>query len=115
MGYEKGWDIDLTFGEIGEAKVREILSGKIEVKTDRLARNTHNIAVEYSYKTKPSGIATTESKWWAFIIDENDTIILIETNRLKRIARKYLKTDRDIAGGDNKQSRMVLIPMAELI
>ena len=31
----KDFDIDLSFGEIYEEKLKEILAGKIEVKTER--------------------------------------------------------------------------------
>ncbi len=44
----KGWDIDLEYGLNGERLVEEILKDKkkIEVKTDRMAHLTGNVAVD---------------------------------------------------------------------
>jgi len=114
--YQKGWDIDLEYGLRGESMVRSVLQdkSKIEVKTDRLAHATGNVAVEYSYKGLPSGIATTESDMWAFVLYKSDLIIFISTKHLKAIARRYYKLGCIGKGGDNNQSEMILIPIEEL-
>jgi len=112
----KGWDIDLEFGLQGEKLVEELLKtkSKVEVKTDRMADKTGNVAVEYAYKGLPSGIATTEADVWAFVLYEGQVIIFIDTDRLKRLARKYFKLERNVKGGDDNQSMLILIPIEEL-
>lgn len=112
----KGWDIDLEFGLQGEKLVEELLKtkSKVEVKTDRMADKTGNVAVEYTYKGLPSGIATTEADVWAFVLYEGQVIIFIDTDRLKRLARKYFKLERNVKGGDDNQSMLILIPIEEL-
>ena len=44
---EKNFDIDLRYGHDGEKLVHSLLSGgyKVEVKTDRLAHSTGNLAI----------------------------------------------------------------------
>lgn len=113
----KGWDIDLEFGLQGEKLVEELLKtkSKVEVKTDRMADKTGNVAVEYAYKGLPSGIATTEADVWAFVLYGGQVIIFIDTDRLKRLARKYFKLERNVKGGDDNQSMLILIPIEELI
>lgn len=112
----KGWDIDLEYGLNGERLVEEILKDKkkIEVKTDRIADKTGNIAVEYSYKGYRSGISTTESELWAFVLYDGELILLIDTIRLKKLARKFYKLNGGVRGGDDNQSMLVLIPIEEL-
>ena len=43
-------------------------------------------------RDKLSGISTTQAKWWAFVIS-NEQIILIETNKLKKLCELVAITD----------------------
>ncbi len=45
----------------------------------------------------------------------NKIAIFVETNRLKEIARRFYQEDRVVNGGDLNKSKMVLIPITELI
>ena len=114
---ERNFDIDLRFGNGGESLVLSLLNGgeKVEVKTDRMAHLTGNIAVEFRCRGKLSGISTTEADYWAFVLNQNKTIIFIEVNELKRIARECFKKGLIKNGGDNNRSEMVLIPLITLI
>jgi hypothetical protein len=118
MEHNSDFKYDLKFGLKGENLVAEILSNKkIEVKTDKHAiqgKATGNVFVEYESHKNPSGISTTEAEWFAFVIS-NENIILIETNKLKNICRKYINTKRDVVGGDNNTSKGVLLPIESLI
>ena len=110
---ERNWDIDLETGEYGENKLFNILSGsKIEVKYDLLAYETGNIAVEYESRGKKSGISTTEATYWAFILEELDQIVIIETGRLKKLCKRYW--GNRITGGDKNSSKMVLVPLRDI-
>ena len=114
---ERNFDIDLRFGNGGESLALSLLNGeeKVEVKTDRMAHLTGNIAVEFRCRGKLSGISTTEADYWAFVLNQNKRIIFIEVNELKRIARECFKEGLIKNGGDGNKSEMVLIPLIRLI
>lgn len=112
---QKNFDIDIEYGRQGENYLLDILETKrIEVKTDRIAHITGNVAVEYKYRGRPSGIATTEADYWAFILYDMTTIIMVPTDKLKAIAREKYKQDQITLGGDENASEMILIPINEL-
>jgi hypothetical protein len=112
---QKNFDIDIEYGRQGENYLLDILETKrIEVKTDRIAHITGNVAVEYRYRGRPSGIATTEADYWAFILYDMTTIIMVPTDKLKAIARQKYKQDQITLGGDENASEMILIPINEL-
>ena len=113
------FDIDLSWGQIFEKKLENILRNKkIEVKTERdIWKVSGNIAIEYQYKGRKSGIAVTEAEWWAHILQDNEEIkciMLMPTEELKKIARKHL-LDKKVIGGDNGNTKMVLVPIHELM
>ena len=115
MKYNNDFAYDLKLGQKGENYLADILKGKkIEVKTDLQAMRTRNVFVEYKSRGKKSGLATTKSEWYAFIIS-NDNILLISTKRLKKKCIRYFETSRDIRGGDNDTSKGILLPINELL
>lgn len=114
---------DLKVGQLAEKTVGKLLmldDSTIEVKLDLLTQKTGNIAIEYRSRGKKSGISTTKAKYWAFVISIDDKgyeefpIVVITTEYLKEIARKYYKLGRTIRGGDNNTSEMVLIPIKDV-
>jgi hypothetical protein len=112
---QKNFDIDVEYGMRGENYLLDVLTTKrIEVKTDRIAHITGNVAVEYRYRGRPSGIATTEADYWAFLLYDMTTIIMVPTEKLKAIAREKYKQDQITLGGDENASEMILIPVNEL-
>jgi len=117
MNFNSDFKYDLKLGNKGENLLYNIikLKGKtIEVKTDRDAiknKCTGNVFVEYMSRDKLSGISTTQAKWWAFVIS-NEQIILIETNKLKKLCK--LKTLKRVSGGDNNTSKGILLPIKYL-
>ena len=114
MNYKSDFDLDLSTGEQGEQSLSKILSlTTVEVKTDFIACRTGNIGVEFYSRGLASGIAVTKASHWAFIIPEKG-IIIIETERLKSLAREYYKKGSVKKGGDNNSSEMVLIPIKDL-
>lgn len=114
---KRAFDIDVIYGETGENHVLSLLNGvtKVEVKTDRIAHRTGNIAVEYASRGLPSGISTTEADYWAFVIGENKTVVFITTERLKELARYWYKSGSVVSGGDDNTSKIILIPINELL
>ena len=112
------FDIDLKYGKIREKRVADLFKGgKVEIKTERSWwRKTGNIAIEYEFRGKPSGIDKTEAKWWFHILELNGKeycMIIFRVSRLKKIVAKYKKTHtKEI--GDYRASKCVVIPIKEL-
>ena len=81
---------DLEFGKEGERSVANVLSIEtVEVKRDDKWFQTGNLYIETecwynsSQSWKPSGLNTTESTHWAFVLD--DLIVILPTDELARI------------------------------
>ena len=112
------FDIDLKYGQVREKRVDDLLKGgDAEVKTERSWwRKSGNIAIEYEFRGKPSGIAKTEAKWWFHILELKNKeycMLLFRVTRLKKIVEKYKKTHtKEI--GDYRASKCVVIPLKEI-
>jgi len=112
------FDIDLKYGQVREKRVAELLGGEtVEIKTERSWwRKTGNIAIEYEYRGKPSGIDKTEAKWWFHILEQTNKeycIIVFRVKVLKKIVNKYKKTHTKNIG-DYRASKCVVIPIKEI-
>ena len=86
---------------------------KYEVKADRLAYKTGNIAIEFQFSNKNSGILTTRAKFYAyFIIKPNDKydLYIIPVKKIKELIqnKKYKKI---VNGGDEYRSKMYLFDL----
>ena len=124
MTYNPDFDIDLEFGMVYEDKLKNILQsegGKIEVKTERDTWvDTGNIAIEVSYKGKPSGLAGTKADWWFHILTLDGamvTMVCFPVSKLKQIIKELLKKKlvRKVMGGDNNDSEILLVPIDKLL
>tara|TARA_R100001244_G_C5128340_1_gene125198 strand:- start:133 stop:753 length:621 start_codon:yes stop_codon:yes gene_type:complete len=118
-GADNRFDVNLLEGKLSENKWAEMLE-TIEFKKDYKAWKTGNIAVEYSNNGKLSGIAATEAKYVAYIlVDEKqneNAVIFLKTEIIKAMCRQYLEhPKRDIKGGDNHDSSLILLPIEELL
>ena len=117
-GKNTKFDIDLEYGQIREKRVADLLKGsKVEIKTERAWwRKTGNIAIEYEYRGKPSGIYKTESDYWfhRLELDEGEFCTLVfPTPILKKIVDAYKdKLTKNV--GDSKASKCVLIPIKQI-
>lgn len=117
------FDIDLDFGKVYEEKIRELFEGdgSIEVKTERdIWADTGNVAIEIKSRGKPSGISTTEAKWWIhnFTIEGDMKFSMIFKVDKLRKAIKYMYANElasIVKGGDNNTSELVLAPISTLI
>ena len=115
---QKKFDLDLSYGEIREDKVRDMLEGKkIEVKSERgMWMKTGNICIEYESWNKPSGIRATESDYWFhnLCVGDNEFCTLVfKTDVLRTIVDK-LDTFKTVSGGDHNASRMFLVNLQKL-
>lgn len=120
---DKKFDLDLAKGEASEKSLAALLlqdtDGKIEIKSERWQwQQTGNIAIEYEHAGKPSGIAATEADFWVHMLyngsEELLMIMITPVFVLRKICRKYLKTLRDVRGGDGNRSRMIILPLHEI-
>jgi hypothetical protein len=79
------WDLDLSYGQVGEALVNDLLTGgfTVEVKRDRRWHETGNLYIETHcyYNTdntwKESGISVTKADYWAFVLGK--TVLMLPT------------------------------------
>ena len=117
------FDLDLKFGEFHEQLLFQSLSKTgnvtVEVKTDRLAVKTGNLAVEFRYRGRPSGIQTTKADEYFFVIVEEDGSIRyrlnIPTAKLKKIAYRRYLNGLTTTGGQYNATEMILIPIIDLL
>ena len=117
------FDIDLDFGQIFEDEIRDLFEGdgSIEVKTERdIWASTGNIAIEFGYSGHPSGLKTTDAKWWIHVLSYDNKMIFAmmwEVSKLRlRLNEMYLDGKiRAVKGGDDGKSDLWLVPIKELI
>ena len=118
MNYNNNFKYDLQIGQIAEKKLADIFANKkIEVKYDKIAAKSGNIAIEFESRNQPSGISKTEADYYCYIIANTkcqDIYILIEVSRLKELCRKYYLENQIKNIGDNNTSKAVLIPLSDL-
>jgi len=119
MEYNGDFRYDLKVGHRGERYLAAVLEGAtIEVKSDSWMARTGNIAIEFESRGKPSGLAVTEADYWCFIFDSEDekrAFIMVDTEKLKVIGRRYFLDGMVKKMGDKNTSRAVLIPLCEFI
>lgn len=96
--YNRGFDVYL------KDALRKIL---FEVKYDRQANKTGNIAIEIWYKWEPSGIITTQADYIVYNFDEQFWVI--RTDKLL----EYIKWRPTIQWWDWKKSKLVLLKVSE--
>lgn len=118
------FDKDRIYGEEGENLLGRILHDKIEVKRERKAAFTGNLAVEYRCRGKKSGIGVTTAKWWTWIWDDAEgypvAMFTVDIATFKIFLKKHIGEFRRVTGGDHDPkfpkgvSEMVLVPIAEL-
>ncbi len=119
MSGNSKFDLDLAKGQEMEQQLAEFFKGeKVEVKSERhLWEKTNNHFVEYQYKGNKSGISVTEAEYWALMLVKDEVPVMtyiIPVAVLKELCRKYIGTDRDVIGGDDNNSRGILLPIKEL-
>lgn len=87
------FDIDLKFGQQGEATVANILSIEtVEVKRDKRWKETGNLYIETdcwynaSQSWKPSGLSVSKATHYAFVLE--NMVVIVTTPDLKAIVEK---------------------------
>lgn len=83
------FDLDFSYGKIGESLVDELLTGgkTVEVKRDRRWHQTNNVYIEVecwynnSDSWEPSGLSVSQASYWAFVLEGSVFIVLTEVLR----------------------------------
>jgi len=115
MKYSSSFTYDLHLGEQAETWAKELFgSCKVEVKNDSMAHLTGNLFIEVYCRNKPSGISTTEADYWVFKF-ETGTAVIISTQKLKQLARKFFNMNGFKEGGDGNMSKGVLVPLLYIL
>ena len=118
MKYNSDFQYDWEFGKEGEDEIAKLLNDyKVEVKRDRLTKQTGNVYIEYQSRGKPSGIKTTKADKWAYILQDG-CILIVDTELLKKALRYLIKARlcvTDMPGGDNNTSLGVLVSVERLM
>ena len=119
-GYNKKFDLDLSFGESSEKWIQWLGSSSalVEVKTERnMWAKTGNLAIEYKYKGQPSGIAATASDWWIHVLSLNGEVkmaFIWPVTILKNFLLQAFNPGSElklITGGDGNHSNLILVPI----
>jgi len=123
MKYNSDFRYDLDFGQVGESVVAELLdNSKVEVKSERAESweeekkwvTTGNHFVEYESRKKPSGIQTTEAKYWFVNFYVGDEMMFGKYISVDRLIIKIKNLEcRKVKGGDNNTSMGFLFPIKE--
>lgn len=108
------FDIDLLAGKVSEDSVARLLcSTRFEVKLDRLAAITGNLAVEYEVKKgeqiERSGISITTAEWWIVEFSKK-SFLVFHVDIVKRLARLAIKQGRHKWIGDGGNHHNALVP-----
>lgn len=117
MNHKSEFNGDLQFGHDGENHLKELLES-VEVKTDRQVAHTGNVVVEFEgFGGRPSGIATSNAKYWAFVFEQapynKKVVVIVETEYLRRHVQAWAINIK--MGGDRNQSKMYVIPKERLL
>ncbi len=101
-GKKKEYDIDIP--EIIET---------MEVKYDRLSKKTGNVAIEFEFCGKPSGVNATTANKWCIVFGKEDGwfFCFVAVDKLKKLC----ENKRAVSGGDDYLAKMYLLPIAELL
>lgn len=113
---KKNFSRDIKRGNEQQQLVMDIFEGdSFEIKSDFMAHRTGNIAIEFQCRGKDSGIRTTESDHWVYKIIKPDIIIILNTEKLRKFVEDNMSNYKVIMGGDDRSSKMMLIPIKEIL
>lgn len=113
---KKNFRKDMERGNVQQLLVMDIFEGdSFEIKSDFMAHRTGNLAIEFQCRGKDSGIRKTEAKHWVYKITEPDIVIIFDTDKLRSFVESNMDKYKVIMGGDDKCSKMMLIPIKEIL
>lgn len=88
----------------------------LEVKFDRMAARTGNLAIEYfnPLQGRPSGIGKTRATFWVQVLGKPEAVWLAPVSKLRRHLERVPPL-RDVKVGGDGNSAMKLYPSAEIL
>jgi len=120
-----GWAIAKSVGDTAERLVADLLTNlglvvnnvnqpghdlegaaNFEIKNDRLAVQTGNIAIEVEYKGRPSGLSTTTAHIWCILVGPR--VIMLSADAL----RGLIVGRSAVNAGEN--ARVILLQIVEV-
>jgi hypothetical protein len=116
MEHNSDYKYDLKIGIAKEEELAQILGdgATVEVKYDRY--DNDRFFIEYMFddgtKSYPTGISTTQAKYYA--LAKENYYLIISVERLKTILRAYAKKYKPVKGGDSNTATGYLIPLSTL-
>lgn len=104
---------DLAFGQQGEQMVKDfyasVIQGAAEIKTDRYRNGRMVVETQQNPRRAcdengaaiwvNSGLNVTTAKWWIYVFSLNESMVIINTERL----RKYLRSHSSRFNESNKK------------
>jgi hypothetical protein len=103
QGNFKDWDIAIKH------KGEDIF---FEVKCDRRALTSGNLAIEFMCNGVPSGVSATKADYWIHFVKGEPTYYMIPIEEL-RLMIQNKRYDRIVRGGDGYRSEMYLFQRSE--
>ena len=122
---------DLRLGELAEIYVEDILTAhfheeversaiggkgydlisksgiRFECKYDKMSSITGNLALEYAYNGKPSGIKVTKADYWVQVMDGD--VWIAHTQAILQLLFAGYRRMMKVKGGDGGNSSMLLL------
>lgn len=97
MASRSDFDLDYSFGAVGESLVNDLLTGgkTVEVKRDRKWWDTGNIYIEVqcwynsTMSWQESGLSITKADYWAFVLESG--VIMVPTDHVKYAVKVFGK------------------------
>lgn len=123
-GYNPEFDIDYQYGSQGELWVTSVIQAlkedRVEVKRDGQFAATGNLYVEFECfrrgRWQPSGIATTTTELYMFVLGDSETGFVIPTDRLRAICRPLYRAGRIGKERDGSHpTRGVLVKLSHVL
>lgn len=106
-GEFKGYDLRL---DLRDLKDHPYFERRYEVKHDRGAPRTGNVAIELTCRGKPSGIIASTADYWVIVVGSTAHFIEVAVLRFEVFCSSYAR----IQGGDDQASVIVLVPVSRL-
>ena len=104
--HKQGYSV---FQAVGRTEPDLKVETTVEVKHDRMVAQTGNLAIELSYKGRPSGLHATTAVWWAIVVGPR--AYLCRVAQLKRWLGQ--QNYRTVQAGDGRHSLCQLVPVAD--
>jgi hypothetical protein len=116
IGHKPEWDVDLAYGQQGELVVLDMIKAiangtvRCEIKRDRGFLKSGRLYIEHEQNArnrgiwKPSGILTSTAQAWAFLVNNGQGLIVVDTPWLKRAVARAAEHPSNHASerdGDN--------------